>query len=345
MSKMPNLGGVFWCAVTILTISAGCTFVIFAAVKKKLFPNAGSPGLRLVSSRLQRAVIVAVGFAWAASAGALSFTERLVFSATDQSQWGSGPAVNLSNGGSGGFLGIQGFSEGNSYGEIACVPVVGFPCIGAEIGFQVGGRAGIDYDIKINSGSLSVYFPERVSFTLPDPLAVKIGRPFDIVTTLLPATILTFKPILQTIGPTVQAYVDMALQAGLKAVAQVCVALGCTGPRLEVGVDKTQELLSFNHNGDGQFRVLGGEVIPSGSGTVNRGPLNLRVQQPILNSDSRVKIEGFGGFDGTLLRSSDRGKVLDLSASLDKIVSDLLGLPPLNAKEGGFGYNIITANA
>lgn len=310
-------------------------------MKKTLFPIARSLSYRWISGRLRRAIIIAVGFAWAAPVGAATVTESLLFSTTGQSQWSSGPAVNFSTGGSQ-FLGVPGFMEGFSVGGIEEV-CVAFVCadFGAKIGLTVAGRAGLNYDVKINSGSLSVSFPQRVSLSLPDPLAVKIGRPFDITSTLLPATTLSFRPFLQTTGATAQALVGMDLQASLEAVAQVCVAF-CYGPRLNVGVNKSQELLALNHNGDGQFRVLGeiqGGV--SGSTTVNKGALNLSVQVPTLNSDSRM----VGGFDGTLLSSSNRGNVLTLSASLDKIVSDLLGLPPLNAREGDFGYNIVTANA
>lgn len=301
-------------------------------MKKKLFSIAGSLSLLWVSSSLQRAIIIAVGFAWVAPAGALTVTENLLFSTTGQSQWRSGPAGIFSTGGSR-FVGVPGFSEGFHIGGVKCLL---FACAGAEIGFSVGGKAGINYDVKIDSGSLSISFPQRVSFSLPDPGAVKVGKRVNITSTLIPATTVSFTPFMQTTGPTAQALVGMELQAGLQAVARVCIG-ACYGPNLDVGVNKSQELLAFNYNNDGQFRVLG-EIQGAASGAVNKGALNLSVQQPILNTDSRAA----GGFDGNLITSNTRSNVLTLSASLDKIVSDLLlGGLPLNAESGGFGYNIV----
>ena len=270
-----------------------------------------------------------------APAGAGIITENLLFNTSGQNQWSSGPADNFSTGGSR-FVGVPGFSEGFHLGGGECLLLA---CAGAEIGFSVGGKAGINYDVKIDSGSLSISFPQRVSFSLPDPGAVKVGKRVNITSALIPATTVSFTPFMQTVGPTAQALVEMQLQANLQAVARVCTGF-CFGPDLNVGVNESQELLAFNFNNDGEFRVLG-EIQGAASGTLNKGALNLSVQQPILNTDSRV----VGGFDGTLLSSNTRSNVLTLSASLDKIVSDLLGLPPLNAESGGFGYNIVTAHA
>ena len=75
----------------------------------------------------------------AAPAGAGIITENLLFNTSGQNQWGSGPANNFSTGGSR-FVGVPGFSEGFHLGGVECLLLA---CAGAEIGFSVGGKAGI----------------------------------------------------------------------------------------------------------------------------------------------------------------------------------------------------------
>ena len=310
-------------------------------VKRRFLLFAGNLGAFCGVRGLGRATLLAAAFSWAAPAGAGFFSERLLFSANNQSQWSSGPAVNI-GGGDARFIGVPGFSERFEIGKVVCF----FACGGAEIRFGVSGGAGINYAVRVDSGSLNVEFGPRVTFTVPNPEAVHIGGLFDIVTQVRQPPGVSFGigtvPILRTTGPTAQALIGMELAARLEAVARVCV-VGCLGPNLDVGVNLSQELLAINNFNDGQIRVLGREVgrVGGPSQTVNRGALSLNVALPTLNTDSR----SVGGFNGNVLRSSSRSNILSLGVSLDKVVSDLLGLPPLNAKSGGFGYNIVTANA
>ncbi len=314
-----------------------------------------------MDSRLRLTHLIAMScvLVLCARAEAGTVTDRMLFTATGQSQWTNGAALDFNTHGPQ-FLGIPGFSAGNSVGEIR-EDCIGPVCsrIGAKLGLTIDGRAGLTYDIVINNGSLSVTLPQRVSFAVPDPAAIKQGGAFDIVSTLLPAATFTLqfpdsinvnggshpmviKTGLQTTGPTVQALVGMELRAHLEAVAQACFVVYCIGPNLNVGIDKTQELLALNPNGNRQLRVLG-QLVGSADVTtsVNKGSIAVTAQLPTLNTDSRTRADGF---DGNRLTSANRANVLTLTANLDKIVSDLLGLPALNGESDGFGYNIVTAN-
>jgi hypothetical protein len=306
--------------------------------------------------------LLSLGWLCSAPAHANLIEAKLVFNATGQSQWTSGAAVDFSTDGNR-FLGIPGFEEGKTIGKIYEACVLG-ACVkgGAELGLKVNGRAGLNYDIKINNGSLTVTLPQRVSFSVPDALTIKQGGAFDIVSTLIPTTELTIysdnlinplypergrsriiDPRLQTTGPTVQALVSAEIEAHIKAVAQYCAGY-CVGPNLDEGINQTQELLALNHNGNRQLRVLGAQVFSAETRqTVNEGSLVLTAQLPTLNTDSHA-LPG-KGFDGEFLHSGNRANVLGLTANLDKIVSDFLGLPRLNGTAGGFGYNLLTATA
>jgi hypothetical protein len=84
--------------------------------------------------------------------------------------------------------------------------------------------------------------------------------------------------------------------------------------------------------------------IPSSTGTSYPppdGPLSFSAQIPTLNSDSRIS----GGVSGDVITANDRSNVLTLNLNVDKLVSNVLGLPPLNGTVLGMGYNLLTANA
>ena len=304
-------------------------------------------------------LVIAIAATASTTARAATITDKLVFNAVNQSQWTTGDALAFSTDG-GRFLGVPGFNEGNSIGRIRelCPPIGPCARFGAKLGLTVSGRAGLNYDVKINSGSVSVTLPQVVIYSVPDALAIKQGGAFDIVSTLVPTTTLTIfsdrlninghsnntvvRPFMQTTGPTAEALVGMEVKANIEAIAQACVVT-CIGPSLNEGVDQTQELLALNHNGDRQLRVLGEPVVSAETRqTVGDGSLIVTAQLPRLNTDSRRQSNGFSG---GLLQSDTRSNIVALVANLDKIVSDVIGLPRLNGSSNGFGYNLLTATA
>ena len=318
-----------------------------------------------IERRPLRSLAIALGVALTATVSlpaiAATITDKLVFNAVNQSQWTTGDALAFDTHG-GRFLGVPGFSGGDSIGRIdeECDPLGVGLCarFGAKLGLTVSGRAGLNYDVKVNSGSVSVTLPQVVIYSVPDALAIKRGGAFDIVSTLVPTTTLTIfsdrlninghsnntivRPFMQTTGPTAEALVGMEVKGNIEAIAQGCFVT-CIGPNLNKGVDQTQELLALNHNGDRQLRVLGEPVVSAETRqTLGDGALVVSAQIPRLNTDSRRLPDGFSG---GLLQSATRSNIVALVANLDQIVSDAIGLPPLNGSSNGFGYNLLTATA
>jgi hypothetical protein len=329
-------------------------------IHSKLTPTSR---LTLVASL---ALVVATGSA--AHAGEVTFKDSILFTATGQSQWTSGAAAEFSTHGPQ-FVGVAGAHVGDSIGEIyrecfgACIR------FGAKLGLTGDLRAGLNYDVKISNGSLSITLPQMVNYTLPSADSIKQGGVFNIATELVPAktyfiSSTEFNPhkivttggtglkavgaSLKTTGPMAEALVSLDLDAHFQAVAQVCWVFGCAGPNLETGITPPihqQELLALNHNGDRQLRVLGQPVVSAETAhEFNDGAIAVSAQLPVLNTDSTRRADGFDLASGNL-NSGTRAYVAGLTARLDKIVTELLGLPPLNGTAAGFGYNILTADA
>lgn len=306
-------------------------------------------------------VLLAVALAWCATASARILDDRLLFTNTGQSQWTSGAAAEFNTHGPQ-FVGVSAPKLGDSIGEIDEECILG---ICERTGFKVGltgnVRAGLNYDVTISSGSLSITLPQHVTYSVPDAFAVKQGGVFNIVTKLVPTTTYLIypdrisatghigptvvKPSLQTTGPTAQLLVSSELGAGFQAIAQACFVVYCLGPNLELGIPPTsQELLAVNHNGDRQIRVLGNVVANAQTAhSFDDGNVVVTAQLPTLNTDSRQRVAGFDLLSGDL-NSGNRANIATLTARLDKLASDLLGLPPLNGKSGSFGYNLLTAD-
>jgi hypothetical protein len=194
---------------------------------------------------------------------------------------------------------------------------------------------------------MTITFPQKVTLTVPDPYSIKAGSAFTISTQVTPQVsyTLTHAPkagvqaSMQTFGPTVQAMATMNVDAHLFGGAEACFGF-CVGPNLSVGLPaQSQELLALNYNNDGKVRVLGSDVRQAGGSIDNKGVVSLNVQPPKLNSDSLTS----GGLVGNMLQSGERSNVFALGVSFDRVVSDLLGLPPLHGSSNGFGYNLLTA--
>lgn len=292
--------------------------------------------------------ILAAAPAW----GQQIFRTNSIFSAQKLSVWNSGPAFALDTGSQ--FLGEQ-WNVGDTVGGIDTVCVV-FACakIGAEIGAQTTGKLGLDYALKVNSGSFDVLYPGVSSITVPSAVPVMVGGLPGVVTlgtqfggvASLPTNSSggVAASTLQVTGPTLQASVRLEAQASAFAGATVCVVVGCVGPAFgPYNFDGSQDLLKINPNNDGSLTVLGTTVNANQNVSALGGLVNASIRLPNLDSSSAATA---GGVSGGVLTSATRDNIAAVNANLAQIAADLVGLPiPLAGNIGPFGYNLLESNA
>ena len=284
---------------------------------------------------------------------AATFSTETFFTANDRSIWTSGAGFTLDTGPR--FLG-ETWDVGKTVGGIddVCVPLAGCAHFGAEIGARTSGRAGVNYGLKVDSGTFNVQFPGVASFGIPDTVmgstvgAITIGSSYSGLPSLNvptsangPAVART--PYLQVNGPTAQAYLDLAAELHAFAGATVCVVV-CYGPALgPIDVNKSQELAAVNRNGDGQVRLLGNSVSAAQNISALDGLVNINLKLPHLDSNSDTTP---GGSSVSLLRSATQDRVIAVNANVAQIIADAAGLPiPLSGNLGPFGYNLLQSNA
>jgi hypothetical protein len=274
-----------------------------------------------------------------------------MFSANARSIWTGQPGVSIDRSG---FLGPNAWNIGDSAGKIV-EECIAFVCgkVGAEIGARTSGRAGIDYGLKLDSGTFDVHFPARLQLTIPDAVSWPgFGAPIvDIGTQLfslqgglaLPSgpgqPVVIRNGVLQVRGPDLQAHLTMVAELQAFAGAQICVLVTCYGPGIgPLGVNKTKEVLSINNNGDGQLRLLGEKIVEA-----NKTFSELNGH--ITGSVNLPKLDGSGGFvNSEALAAAPRDRVAVLNVNLAQFAADLLAIP-LSGKLGPIGYNLLQANA
>lgn len=297
-------------------------------------------------------VFIVSGLAAMPAWGQQTFRTNSIFAAQDLSVWNSGPAFALDTGTQ--FLGEQ-WNIGKVFGGIDKVCVLGICAkAGAEVGAQTTGKLGIDYSLKINSGSFDVLYPGVSSITVPSSVPVMVGGSPGVVTlgtqftgvASLPTNTSggTAQSTLQVTSPTLQASVRLEAQASAFAGATVCVVVGCFGPAFgPYSVDGSQDLLKINPNNDGTLTVLGTTVSANQNVSALGGLLNASIRLPNLDSSSAATA---GGVSGGVLTSSTRDNIVAVNANLAQIAADAVGLPiPLSGNVGLFGYNLLQSNA
>lgn len=270
------------------------------------------------------------------------FNQDLVFGNSGQSIWQSGSGGSLS------YDGLLGPSWTNAGGSIGGVKCRWYGCYGAEVSINTSGNAGLAYSVQLGAGALTLTFPEKISFTTPDPGTIVSGQAFTIQANVTPAVSITLASgavstaNLQTTGPSLTASVSLQAQVNLSANARGCV-VGCVRGSININPGFTQSLLSLDTT-QGTLSVLGSQL-PQTNGawstTLAGGAATINARVPVLNTDSA---QG-GGWSGTTLSSTVRANVLGLDVSLDRILSTAVGLPPLNGSFGPVNYNILTATA
>ena len=226
-------------------------------------------------------------------------------------------------------------------------------CAGVEIGAQTTGKVGVDYSLKVNSGSFDLLYPGATSITTPSAVAIMANGLPGVVTLGTQFTGLSSLPTngsggtaqatLQVTGPTLQASVRLEAQASAFAGAEVCVGL-CYGPALgPYSFDGSQDLLKVNPNNDGTLTVLGTTVSANQNVSALGGLVNASIQLPNLDGSSSATP---GGDSAGVLTSTKRDNIAAVNANIAQIAADAVGLPiPLAGNIGPFGYNLLQSNA
>lgn len=290
---------------------------------------------------------------FAAPAHASTFFDDTFFTAKDRSIWASGAGFTLDTGPR--FLGTS-WDLGKSIGGIDQTCVFGIcASFGAEIGATTSGKLGIDYSLKVNSGTFNVQLPGRATFTVPDTTsgatigAITLGSSFSTlggglaVPTAPNGPAVVRLPSLQVTGPTAQATLGLEAKVNAFAGAEVCVVV-CYGPALPpLGFDYSQPIAAVNVNNDHKVTVLGTTVSANQSVSALNGLLNASFDIPNLDSSSQTTPNGF---NGSTLTSTKRDNIATVNANVAQIAADSVGFPfPLSGNIGPFGYNLLQANA
>ena len=299
---------------------------------------------------MRLALVVAVLVATQHPAAATTFVSDGLFGTKGQSVWSAGPGFSLDSGPK--FFGAA-WDLGKTVGGIDTTCILGAcASFGAQIGADTKGRLGLDYGVKVDSGTFDLQYPGRASFTVPSSVpgrtigAISIGSGFQAlpsvqVQTSTAGAFEARSPTLQVHGPTAQAYVDLAADVHAFAGAQVCV-VACYGPAFAPpDIHGSREIAAINRNNDGQIRVLGEVVAQNKPITALGGLLNATVSIPNLDSSSATTP---GGFTGTKLLAFQRSNVAAIRANIAQIAADAAGLPiALSGKVGPIGYNLLQA--
>ena len=174
-----------------------------------------------------------------------------VFSTSNQSMWGTGEALTLD------------FNECLCFdwNETVNSPYVNAggtfsPSKGrARMSLQSSGRAGVEVDLKFNSGNVNARSAYQARWTTPD--ATQINQTYS-----LASTIDVTSSAFDTLFPQLQAYADVVLDATFTGSVN-----GSAGPRIgdqrnfnrrlfSRTIDPRLELVGFNRDGDGELRIL-----------------------------------------------------------------------------------------
>jgi hypothetical protein len=266
--------------------------------------------------------------------------------------WSSGPAAVIDTGTQ--RIGPDPWNLGQTVGGFVnpCDPF-GTCNTGAQVGAQTTGNMGLEYGLKLNSGSVDISYPVNVQLTTPSLDTAIADQPFTIKSSFSvpgytgPSSFETVVGLgnvtarMQSHSPTLQAFVDLDAQFHAFIGAQACVLGVCQGPFLgPLDVDKSQTLAAINRNNNGLIQI--------GSTTVNLdqnfsaldGDLTARLNIPNISAVSSAS----SGSTATDLVSVGRDNVLALDANVGNIVAKALGLP-LVGNVGPIGYNLLSVNA
>lgn len=199
---------------------------------------------------------------------------------------------------------------------------------GIEGELSTTGRAGFNFGVQMDSGSVDTMVDMAASLIAPGAGDVVVGEMFN----LNPASSLA-GGLLETNSPEFAAKMEAVLAMTAVATGQACfIGFGCAqGSETLVDFDQTIELLSFNdEDSPGQIKILdvldpalfqfGEEInIPSAIPGGSFGGVTITV--PDINTA--------GGATGASLISSGQDDLIKLGLDLDGLALAPLGLPGL----------------
>lgn len=259
------------------------------------------------------------------AAYAASYTQDLTFATFDQSMWGSGASfiVNYSK-----FWGVS-WNESVNLGGIVgdecwreclwgwcweiCNPI---PETGVEVWAATNGTVGLDFEFKLDGGSVNVNYPVGIELIYPEE-----AKPGDVITissqyTVDPTAYFT------TNFPEIQTYLDLVFDVYAGIGGDACIAGACAGGSVALDINKTFELLALNREDeygepDGEFRFLGDSVADFQFGEpydFDYGDVTVWIP----DIDTTGTLNG----DDTLT-SEGESDLLQLTADIDKIATTL----------------------
>ena len=196
-------------------------------------------------------------------------------------------------------------------------------CYGAEARMDLSARLGINLGAHVDSGSVDATLP--FTATIDYPHSVPYGSSFT------PSTSVGMgSGTFETTAPNVGAFADLTGSINASGSARICF-VGCAGASgTIVNGSFTTEMAAFNRNGDGEARVLGGEVPLSGSFDAMEWEFTLP--------------GGATGSGTTALAGSVSTDVAHAGLDVAGLVGSALGVP-LSGSLGGFiDWGLINAS-
>ena len=232
---------------------------------------------------------------------------------------------------------------------------------GLQASANTQGRIGFELGVTIDSGSVDALVGYDANVFIPEAQDIAAGQ----FISLNPTSSLSGNS-LQSQFPTMSASLAVVMEVSASFAATGCVAGACDGVSFSTGtLGGTQELISFNEDGEGGIEYFGGSgllsdildlAVATELVTLPTGfPAELEIPAPGLGRLGTITAHlpepnTSGGLDGTgtKLTSSAQDDLLDISLDVDNLLSvALTGAGGLFGGDvglgGGFGleYNLI----
>jgi hypothetical protein len=293
----------------------------------------------------------------AAPAGAtVNESYSAIFALNGQSVYGPGGAIDIDTKTQ--TIGPNPIHEDYTVGDVerVCVAVCG--SFGAEVGARGTFDVGLDYGVKVNTGSIDTRYPIAVSLTIPDAGTIvghqfQLASGYGIPSPYGPESGITIsgghfgaQPTTAQIhvhSPTLEAFVDVHAHVDAFIGGRICTGL-CEGPYLEVPeVNKTQTIVAFNRDGLGKLQI-GDNIWDLGATfTAFDGNVTGAFRIPNLDASSApVSVRS-----PTSLTTFTRSNFAVVNADISGIIGNAFGVPMSGEVDTPFGdlsYNLLNAS-
>lgn len=217
---------------------------------------------------------------------------------------------------------------------------------GVEVKGSTDGRAGLEFGIEIDSGSVDAQVSYKAVLDIPDTTSLAPGATIN----FNPNSLLAGTNQLDTSFSSMKLNLDAVMQLSGDVSAEAClVAVGCSSGGTPFDIDERASILSFNQDGEGGVKLLG--LQPSTFGfpdQANGFPFEMDVAGLASIALHLPQPNASGGLDtgSDTLKASAQDDLLDVSFDLDNIIATSAGVPGLfgtSASVAGvsLGYDII----